>query len=63
MANVRDHIRERRSQHFLAEFAKTGDPVQAAEVSGHPALRALETLRDHGFILSAPVPPAADRAA
>lgn len=52
MANVRDKVRERRSQHFLAEFAKTGDPVEAAKTSGHPALRALETLRDHGFILT-----------
>jgi hypothetical protein len=55
MANVRDDVRERRAQEFLAVFARTGDPVKAAEDSGHPALRALETLRDHGFILTAPV--------
>jgi hypothetical protein len=55
MANVRDEEREYRSQRFLAEFARTGDAVQAAIDSKHPAHRALETLQAHGFILTAPV--------
>lgn len=49
MARVRDDVRERRYQRFLFELDRTGDPVEAAKLSGHPAERALETLRDLGF--------------
>lgn len=43
---------ELRYQRFVLELARTNDPVLAAELSGHPAERALETLRDLGFTLT-----------
>jgi hypothetical protein len=56
MARVRDDVRERRYQLFIRELARTNDPVEAAKLSGHPAERALETLRDLGFTLTAVQP-------
>ena len=53
MARVREDLREHRYQLFVRELARTNDPVEAAKLSGHPAERALETLRDLGFSLSA----------
>ena len=52
MARARDDLRVERRKRFVAALAKTGDPVQAAKDSGHPAERALETLRDLGFTLT-----------
>ena len=52
MARLRDDVRDRRRKQFVVELARTNDPVEAARLSGHPAERALETLRDLGFVLT-----------
>jgi hypothetical protein len=57
MARVREDVRDLRRKQFIVEMARTNDPVQAAKVSGHPAERALETLRDLGFTLTVLEPP------
>jgi hypothetical protein len=52
MARARDELRTFRRMRFIYELDRTGDPVEAARISGHPAERALETLRDLGFTLT-----------
>jgi hypothetical protein len=43
---------DRRRNQFVGLLAAGHDPVEAAQISGHRAERALETLRDLGFTLS-----------
>lgn len=62
MARVRDDVREQRQKLFVTELARTGDPVEAARRSKHPAERALETMRDLGFKLEV-LDPSFDEAA
>lgn len=50
MARIRENKRAEREQKFKLELVRTGDPVQAHELSGHPPVRALETMRDLGFL-------------
>ena len=52
-----------RRKKFIVELAKTGDPALAAKTSGHPAERALETLRDLGFTLTVLEPASLEDAA
>jgi hypothetical protein len=42
----------RQRMEFIRLLADGHDPVEAAQVSGHRAERALETLRDLGFTLT-----------
>ena len=52
MANVRDHVRRKRQHEFVKALAQGVDPATAAEQSGHPAHRALQTLSELGFVLT-----------
>lgn len=63
MANVRDDLRTRRRKEFVRLLAGGTDPLAAAKCSGHPAERALETLRDLGFTLTVLEPPTEEKAA
>jgi hypothetical protein len=42
----------RRRKEFVRLLNEGHDPVEAQVLSGHPAIRALEVLRDLGFTLS-----------
>jgi hypothetical protein len=46
------HDLRRQRMEFIGLLAEGHDPVEAAQISGHRAERALETLRDLGFTLS-----------
>jgi hypothetical protein len=52
MARTRDELRIARRKEFVRLLAEGHDPVEAQLLSGHPAIRALEVLRDLGFTLS-----------
>lgn len=43
---------ERRRKNFVGLLASGVDPATAAEISRHPAERALKTLSELGFVLS-----------
>ena len=49
---VPERVLRKRQHEFVKLLAQGVDPATASEQTGHPANRALETLRDLGFKLT-----------